>query len=351
MRIIVQNPYYIFEDQQRNFNGYNYKFIEKYCDGIFLYARPWKYFQYRNKLKELGWDKKIYLTLRTANRKSDILICFNGRPYLKKNHPSARYKKIKIFHIMDFSEKTNSVNGAMVQGNVDYLMGYCQHDKYSGFFRRYFTTYIGKVIGVPFGYGERFVYRNPFGSRINKCVALGSVNPVKDPLIQKGNLWEYESYYSGHVYSHELRKAIVDYCNEWKEYIDSMLPVYPETKNNSYDAVEELNKYTMFINDASIDKFPPARTYEGIACGAVMVAENLSVFKEIGFIDNVNCILFEKGNYQEMIAKISYYMSNYEKLKKIQEHSLELSEKFTHKKVAEQLFENIEKIFNEKSMF
>lgn len=346
MRIVVQNPYEIFSDQNKNFNGYNYKFIEKYCDGIFLYARPWKYFQYKNKMKNLGWKKKIYLTCGGVNRGADILVCFHGKPYCKPNSPSARCRVVKIFHLMDFAEKTGDLNLAMTKGKVDYLMGYCRHDKHSSFFREYLKSYIGRVIGVPFGYGERFACRIPFADRVNKCVALGSLNPVDDPCMPKGHMEEYKVFYREHTYSHELRRTIVEHRDEWSEYIECLLPVYPETKNFSYDAVGELNKYTMFINDASIDELPPARTYEGIASGAVMVAEDLPVYRELGFADRENCILFQKGNYREMIEKIKYYMSHREELSQIQEKSLKLAGNYSHEKVADQLYADIEKLFN-----
>lgn len=340
-RIIVQNPRFIFDDQSRNFNGYNYKFVEKYCDGILLYARPWKYFKYRRKLKELGWNKKIYLKIGQANRHSDALVCFNGRPYLKANKPSAKYIRKKFFHVMDFAEKVEEINKALERGNVDYLLGYCAHDRYSAFFRRYFGNYMQKVISVPFGYADRFENKEKISKRINKCVALGSLNPIVDPLIKTDNLQAFKNYYSDHEYSHEVRKKISENAGFWKDCIDSMLPVYPTTKNNTYDAVEVLNKYSMFINDASVDEFPPARTYEGIACGCVMVAEQLETFKDMGFVDGINCIMFPKGDYDEMVRKIRYYMEHLEELSVIQSKSLELASSFSHKKIADRLYQEI----------
>lgn len=338
-KIVVQNPTYIFDNQERNFNGYNFKFLELYSDGILLYRRPWKYFQYKKKLRELGWNKKIYLSARAALSHSDALVCFNGRAYLSQNKPPRQYKKKKFFHTMDFSD--NILKSSKALKNADYLMGYCNHDVYSPFFRKYFSAFTGKVIRVPFGYGARFFCKAKVSERINKCIALGSVNPVADPLMATDALLEYKKFYSMHEYSHEVRRAIQQNCDQWQSSIESKLPVYPETKNNAYDAVEELNKYTMFINDASIDEFPPARTYEGIACGCIMVAEDLGIYKELGFEDGKNCVLFEKGNYDMMIEKINYYIQHIEKLENMQRESLKLAKNFSHDKVAKKIYQDI----------
>lgn len=348
LRIAVQNPIFIFDDQSRNFNGYNYKFVEKYCDYIFLYARPWHYFKYKKKLKELGWKKKIVLTIIRLNKVADALLCFNGRPYLKPNEMTNKVKVKKIFHVMDFSERIDEISEQMDKGQVDLLLGYCRHDYHSSFFRKFFSKYCGRVIPVSFGYSERFKFIVPFEERKNKCIALGSVNPINDPLINQDGLKDFIAYYSEHEYSHEIRKAVVDHVNEWSNEIDSMLPVYPNTKNPNYNAVDVLNEYSMFLNDASIDKFPPARTYEGIACGCVMVGENLQVFKELGFEDGVNCVLFEQGDYHNMLIKIRYYMDNPQLLKKIQLNSLELAKKFSHESVADTLNIDIVEALEEK---
>lgn len=339
IRVVVQNPYFIFNEQQKNFNGYNFKFVEKYCDSILLYRSPLDYLKYRRRLKELGWNKKIYLLPSKACSDSDALVCFNGCAYMRINQPPKAYKKNKFFHVMDFTDSISKSSENLSSAN--YLLGYCQHDRFSPFFRKYYNNFQDRVIAVPFGYGCRFVNEVPIENRINKCIALGAVNPVDDPLMSGDSLKEYRDFYSSHTYSHEIRKAIVDNIDKWGDCFDSRLPVFPETKNSKYDAVEELNRYTMFINDASLDQYPPARTYEGIACGCVMVAEDLDVYKTLGFINGKNCILFPKGNYDCMLSKIKYFMAHLEELKLIQKESIKLSLNFTHEKIADNLYLDI----------
>ena len=342
--IAVQSPVCIFANQEKNFNGYNFVFIEKYCDVIYV-RRLRKYWKYRKRLIELGWNnKKLCLSDRILNKRADILVCFNGCPYAKENTPPENYHGKKIYHVMDFVFFTKRAVQALVNGKVNYLMGYCEHDKESDFFRKFYSAYINKVIPVPFGYGKRFQNKLEFAERINKAVAVGSVNPVDDPLCPEHMLDEYVEYYKGERFTHKLRRAIVKNRERWKGEIDDLLPTWPETKNPDYDPVEVLNQYTMFINDAGIMNFPPARTYEGIACGCVMVAADLHIYHVLGFEDGVNAILFRDGDYEDMIGKIEYYQQNPEKLEKMQKKSMELAEGFTHEKVADELYRKIHEL-------
>lgn len=349
MKIAVQNPVFILRDQKKNFNGYDFEFFLKYVQVIYITDFR-KIGQFKRKLKELErTDIKLVYSVWKLNEAADILICFNGTPNRIQHRPPRFFKGMKVFHVMDYVFWASRAAEALRKNKVDYLMGYVDHSKYCPFFQKYYAEYEGKVIQVPFGYGNRFADRTPFARRMNKCIALGSVNPVRD---RKGSiLEEYFQFYQDKEFTHELRRAVVLHREEWKEAIDDMLPTYPETKNPYYDPVKELNQYTMFINDAGLMNFPPARTYEGIASGCVMIAEDLPIWKEYGFVDGVNCILFEKGNYTQMIDKINYYKTNLGELTNIHNNSLELSKRYTHEAVAERLYLEIVaryQIFNRK---
>lgn len=279
------------------------------------------------------------------NKLADIVISFNGVPNRYLHRFPKNFNGLKVCHIMDYVFYASKANKALEKAGVGYLLGYCNHGKYCKFFQKYYPSYINRVITQPFGYGERFKNSTPFESRINKAIALGSVNPVVE---LKGNiLKEYGEFYKDEEFTHKLRRQIVLHRGQWGEWIDDKLPTYPETKNPYYNPVDELNKYTMFINDAGLMNFPPARTYEGIACGCVMVAENLEVWRDFGFEDGKNCILFEKGNCEDMLCKIGYYQANINELRRLQTNSLKLSKNYTHEKMAERLYDNILKIYKE----
>ncbi len=339
IRIAVHNPVFLLEDQYKNFNGYNYIFTLKYASSIYItdYRKLWRY---RKKLLEMNReDIKIIISEAGLNRSCDILVGFTGRPDKILHCVSRKYRGMKIYHVMDYVMNASKSYKKLAKCEVDYVMGYCDHSKYCEFFKKYYPSYSGRVISVPFGFGDRFVNAKEFEERCNKAIALGSVNPIND--VSDGSLDEYTEFYNTETFTHKLRRAIVENREKWSAWIDDKLPTYPETKNAHYDPVTELNNYTMFINDAGLMNFPPARTYEGIACGCVMVAENKEIYKELGFIDSVNCILFEPGNYEQMITKIDYYMKHSEILKNIHKNALLLSKRYTHENIAKRLYGEI----------
>lgn len=348
MRIAIENPTFLLTDQSRNFNGYNYIFFKKYVDTVYI-MDPRKISAYRKVFSSMGKETiRIVYSGRVLNSRTDVLVCFNGQPNRLLHKPPALFKGIKIFHIMDFVFYTKDANTALEKASVDYLMGYCNHGKHNEFFRKMYPSYIDKILPVPFGYGERFKYLKPFEERINKAIAVGSVNPVNDPLCPKGMLDDYIAFYPNVQFSHILRREIVLNREIWADAIDNLLPIFPETKNPHYDPVKILNDYTMFINDEGLMNFPPARTYEGIACGCVMVAANTNVFTELGFEDGVNAILFQPGNYDDMMLKIRYYMMHPLELKFIQNKSLQLAKSFSHESIADKLYNDIRRIYDRK---
>lgn len=353
IRIAIQNPIFIFQNQKRNFNGYNYLFFQEYVSVIYVtdYKR---YFKYKLKLKELYKKRliknniKIILNPFKLKKESEILINFSGRiDKFLKGLPRI-YEGLKVCHLMDYNFNPSKMNKKLEKSKVDYILGYCDHYKNSSFFRKYYPKFQNRIISVPFGYGERFEMKLSFDKRINKAIALGSVNPLND--INNSSLREYEEYFLGERFTHKLRRKIVENREIWNEWIDDLLPTFPETKNPNYLPEDILNNYKMFINDSGLLNFPPARTYEGIASGCVMIAENLEIYKELGFKDGYNCILFKKGNYDEMVKKIKFYMENPQILNEIQKNSLKLSKNFNHKKIAEQLYTNLIKIYLEKKL-
>ena len=341
MRIAVQNPSFIFDNQKKNFNGYNYQFIMKYVE-VFYITDFRKLEEYKKWIHDFKREAEIVYSVGELNKKADVLMCFSGVPYSFFYKPPRRFRGLKIYHVMDYVFFPKKAANALNKADVQYIMAYCNHYKHDAFFRQYYSRFTEEnIISVPFGYGERFTNNTVFSNRINKVIALGSVNPVND--LKGTILKEYSNYHKNEFFTHKLRRAVVENRDCWSDYIDDLLPTYPETKNPVYDPVEMLNKYSMFLNDAGLMNFPPARTYEGIASGCVMVAEDLGIWKDLGFVDGVNCILFEKGNYKEMIEKISYYQNHENELKNIQYCSLELSQEYSHNVVAEKLYSEVSK--------
>jgi hypothetical protein len=340
-KIAVQNPSFIFQDAYANFNGYNLAFLQLYADAIYLTC-PWHYLRYRRRLKELGLGHlKCIFSIGTLNHYADMLMHFGGEPHIPYHAPPKRFSGLKIWHALDYVFMANKAAHALQEGGVSYLMGYTSHDVHCDFFRKYYSRFIDRVIPVPFGFSGRFNNTTPFAKREKKCIALGAVNPVNDPLCKPGVLDEYISFYSTHMWTHGFRRQIAENHAKLPPFVESRLPVFPETKNPIYDAVAELNRHLFFINDEGLMNFPPARTYEGIACGSIMVASENKIWQELGFIEGVNYISFQKGNFKDFLEQLRSRMENEDKLKDMQQQSLLLAKEYTHAKVAKRLYEQI----------
>lgn len=351
MRIVVNYPAFLLRDNNPiiNFHGYNAAFVLKYADAIYVQNDD-KAELFRQKIEKLELDRKVQIiqNVELLDPNSDVVVGFkigsSGTADLEN------FNGLKIFHTLDYYLDTTKQNECLLQMKADYCIGHSQLDKVSPFFAKYYPEYVGKVISLPFGYSTRFVNYNSFCDRKKKAVGLGSINLVKDAMCTDEQTKECVEFFAGRTYTHETRKHIQDYAEDYADCIDALFPTPKMQKDFSYDAVEMLNGYKMFVNDAGMSHFPPARTYEGIACGCVMVAEKDDIYHELGFIPDVNYISFEKNNYKQMIEKIRYYIQHEEQLEEMQRKSLMLAKNYSHEKVADMLYKKIKKIYGMKKV-
>ena len=344
MKIAIHNPQFIFQEQTKNFNGYNFEFLKYHTDILYL-SKPWHVLKYIKRLKELDIDVSKYqfiFSLATLNQKADVLLSFNGVPYVKHFTPPQKFTGLKIWHTMDYVFRASESNKILKENGIDYVMGYTRHDWYCPFFQKYYVDFKDRVIAVPFGYGDRFKNNKSIENRIKKCIALGSINPVNDPLCRPGILDDYIKFYKDEVWTHKFRRILAENVEILNDIMDSKLPLY-KTKNPNYDPVEKLNNYQFFINDEGLPNFPPARTYEGIACGGIMIAAKNKIYEDLGFVDGANYIAFTKNDLENFKVKIRKALKNRYDLKSVQKKSLELAKKYTHKNVALKLYEKIKK--------
>lgn len=349
MKIAIHNPFFLQYDQYKNYNGYDFKFFIKYKPIIYLSKEKYyKGFCENIKLNNLNYEEfDIVTSIDELNSKADVLMCFNGRPDTEWNCPPKKFEGLKIYHVMDYVFKATESNSNLVNNGVDYLMGYNDHSKYCDFFKKFYTRYTGKVIGVPFGFGERFNLNNDFNKRIQKVVGLGSVNPVRDPLVTAGELEDYIKFYGNKIWTHEWRRALCENKDSLTNLLESYYPEYPKTKDFEYDAVKLLGSYAMFANDEGIMNFPPARTYEGVAAGSVMISSNNEIYKELGFVDGENCILHRKNDLDDFKQKVEFYLEHIDTLEKISIAGQKMmKENYSHDRISEQLYNKVSELFN-----
>ncbi len=169
--------------------------------------------------------------------------------------PPKGFRGLKVWHIFEYVFNVRAVNKMLEDNGVDYLLGYTDHGKYCSFFQAHYPKFIDKVIPFPFGTSKRFLIDDTSAERrLQKVVALGSVNLVNEPGLPF--LKEYATFYQHKKWTHEWRRMLVEHENELADIMDSQLPHFPEMKNTKYDAVKMMTDYAMFANDEGLLAFP-----------------------------------------------------------------------------------------------
>lgn len=276
------------------------------------------------------------------NRLVDILVCLEGRPYVPEMAPPREFDGLKAYHAWEFVFHAPEANQALVTGGVDVVLGYCRHDEYSPFFRAMYPSFTGRTLAVPFGFGPRFAPTVPFGERDNRVIGLGSVNPVDDPLCPPGELDAYVAFHPEVRWTHGWRRTLLEHDEQLADILDARFPVFPETKDLSYDAVAALNRCTMFANDPGLMAFPPARTYEGPACGTVLVGEDSTVHRDLGFVHGETALLHRAGDVEDFARVVREAQAEPGHLAQVAEAGRRLvNERYTHAAVARTLHEQL----------
>lgn len=353
MRIAVQSPNFLFADPARSFTGYEIAFARQHATVIYLPGWKWRLTRgrgYQALLERHGIGKDRFEFAFSAGelrRKADALVCFNYLPHAAGNQPPRGFSGLKVWHTMDFVFNAPRANEALERGGVRAVMGYCDHSRHSAFFRAHYPRYTGKVIPVPFGFASRFEDRTSMHTRILKVIALGSVNPVKEPgLPKEACLDAYANFYPGEQWTHRWRRQLVEHRAELTDLMDSQLPVWPQTKNPAYDAVEMLNRYALFANDEGLMAFPPARTYEGMAAGALLVGNQHPCYREIGLESGVNCLLHRPLDVEDFREKVRYVLEHPDVLAQIASAGKQwVRERFTHASIAHGLRKRLEALW------
>lgn len=349
MRVAVQYPQFLRRNQARNFDGYNFEFVRQFRPLIYLpfwRHRISRASRWRKDLLQNGLDPddfEFIYTVEELNRRADVLVCFNQAACLSGNQPPKNFNGLKIWHVMDFNFRAAECYELLRERGVEFVMAYTRLDRYCGFFRRFYPGYIEKVISVPFGFGKRFQNQTVFAERILKVLAMGAINPVNQDLASGDQvLREYCEFYREFPFSQMWRHKLAKNQDALSDLLESYLPVYPQISRPTDDPVTLLNRYALFANDESICEFPPARTYEGTACGAAMVSSDHECFKELGFKDGINCIMHHRQDLESFREKVKYYLARPVELAAIAQRGCEMVRaRYTHEAVAQKLHADI----------
>jgi hypothetical protein len=326
LRVAVQNPHRGALAGPRTLQPWAEAFLRRHQPWIYLTSaaelRSYVAWIRRHGLQALGW--KVVMTAAVLNRVADVLVCFNGRPDLPENCPARAFRGMKAAHVMDYASWASRAHAALAAAGVDFVLGYADHGRWDGFFRTLYPAYTERVIPVPFAFNARFVNRTPFEERAGKCVALGAVNPVRDPLCAAGELDDYAAYFAAEDYAHKFRRMLRDREAALGDVMRSRLPHPPATKDFGYDIVAEYNAYRMFTTCESIMFYPSVKTYEGCATGSVLVCSDHPCFAELGFVDGENCVMHRQLDVDDFHEKVRAWLGRVDELRKVQEAGTEL---------------------------
>ena len=258
---------------------------------------------------------EIIFDIKRLNAEYDVLIDVNffcndfvsSLPNILK-----KFDGVKLFHIGDYfgyhsSEKMHSYLRKL---NVTALLGYCMHDRHCKFFREYFPYYSGKVWGVPFGYSERFKKYIDFKNRKDMAISLGSLNHLSNKNFKNNMFFEALSFFSDEAWFHRFREKLFSNRSQISEFVHCGIPDPFSENNQRLDLVEAFNNYKFFVTCESIFNFPTAKVFEGTAAGSILLASNHSVYDELGFKDQQNCILFEHENLNDLIYRIRSHLAH-----------------------------------------
>jgi hypothetical protein len=352
MKIAVQNPM-LRSPQGLTYLGACVVFAEQYADVLYM---PHMAAENAN-LVELaragnsimsdlnGRSVEVIFEPEQLNKAADVLVCFNGVPFLPENRPPKEFHGMKVFHGMDYATRPTESHEIFVEGGVDYMLGYARHDLYDPFFAQVYPKYLGRVIAMPFGAGDRFFVDNSFKDRDKRVIGLGTINPVRSPTAQ-ADISELISFFSGETWSHKWRALLLENRQSLADIFEDRFPTYPEIHNFTYDAVVELAGHMMFANDESIHSFPPARTYEGVAAGAALIGAKHPCYEDLGFVDGVNCVMHEPLDVADFRRVVEQYLSRLDELESVAAAGRDLvRERYSHTAVARSLRYQLESFY------
>jgi len=196
----------------------------------------------------------------------------------------------------------------------------------------------------------RFQEITPFKERKNKAIALGSVRVVVDS-IHANALEESSKFFlkRGEKFMHKFRHMLVENETQLLDIMDSKLPHFPKVADFDYDIVQIFNQYKMFVSCESLLYFPSVKTFEGPACGSVLVCSEHPCFSDYGFEDGVNCIKHKEFDLNDFRDKVSFYLNNFDKLEEIQKRGTQfVRDNYNHQKIAQYVYSKISRIYENK---
>jgi len=305
----------------------------------------------RNKINP--FHVKIIFNISKAN-KTDILFSFLygnftnlvgelSEARLKSNELISKCNAFKVVHLTHYMHcaAVGSLNSK--KAKIDLFVAENNLFRNSAYFKKHFDWYQKDVYTLPFVLNGKFKRINPFDSRKDKALAMGTIT---SPIIDK----EFIDYF-GHRMLHPMRTKIYENRNNLLDEIDSFISPINNLKPNgeaindgqkqyfALDIVTLFNEYQMFIVPEEVSDLPGIGFIEGMACGAAFIGIMNPMYEDFGMKDKLNFIGYD-GTLDDLCAKIKFYKNHQGLLKEIADNGYELARKYFNKETVTKNFLN-----------
>ena len=302
----------------------------KYLSWLPGYARlKFLFWAYLNNLK---LSKIKIITSSESIKQNDIFFAL-GRTSLKRDNVDflKNTKAKKIFHLTHYMTDTSKVAAKAYELEVDYFISENNLKKNSEYFKEYFYYYNKDVYVLPFVFDERFEKKKKFSKRINKAFVTGSLTIWDD---SEPSLQDFFKFYNNTNNYHPARWMVLKNEDILKNEVDVYVRLIDNNSKEekredghqnyykSFDLVEKLNNYKMFISAEEMHDLPSIGFIEGMACGCAYIGKKDSMYEDIGLKEGVHYIGYD-GTVDDLRVKVQYYQSNEVELKRIAEAGYE----------------------------
>ena len=325
------------------------RFSSKYLNSLYIFYETYifKYIEIYlwlilNKINP--FNVKISFNISKI-KKDDILLIFSNLILDQEYHVSKNVNILtnidckKIVHLSHYIFKTKIISDNCKKMNRMFFIAENNLKKNSRYFNYYFNFYEKRFFNIPYSVRKKFIYKNNFKLRKNKCLSLGSFQ-----LYEKNNpeIKEMTEFYNSDTI-HKIRKEIYFSKDKLENYIKCLNePVinsktYFKGKYYDFDIVEQLNSYKMFIVGEEYGDLAGISFAEGMKTGSVYLGYKNDIYKDLGMIEGIHYIS-HNNTLEDIVDKINFYQSNIDKLETISRNGLDLAfEKFNETYVINEL--------------
>lgn len=361
-------PVAVFLDGTRSsFNelGIRFRYFPRFF--VFLEYLAWSLINGLNPVRH-----KVYFNIDKLNPTNDVILnfSFTTLDLFTRNNERTRlseYQGLVFTHLTHYLRNTKQIaeRVAKIPHNVLVAENDLGNNKYfQNFFRK-----DQKVYQLPFAYEDRFINKTSFSQRINKCFAIGAFSSLG---------LEYEKFFGKNPCLHPMRKIIHENRSRILSQIDSFLADYDGQRRLSeikpgdsfrlkflkrylpyfllnkiisdnfkdyykFDIVAKYNEYRMYISPEEIFGLPSVCAFEGMACGAALIAVDDPMYTNLGLKPKVHYITYKQNDLNGLIATIDYYQHHPKELELIAQRGCDFTRKhFSKKSVAKTFWKDLD---------